>query len=202
MPDYCVLVTCLHCKVECSHSLDSPCAVWCKDNLEMRECVRDLVKTQTDIKTNVNLSRTSSNRHAMSFMPLPHTYTQMYGACSTAGSVLVRIWSSRQVAVGPVVFVGPVGGAAVVLLIGRRAVVFVGAGLYVAAVVFRHLRGVNTCVITSGRTRWCCASSRLGRLTCNGFHFPTWEVADEHEEEVKGQNSSVCNNDAEKKYTE
>lgn len=64
----------------------------------------------------------------------------MYGDCRTAGSVLVRIRPSRQVAVGPVIFVGPVSAAAVVLLIGRRAVFFVGAGLYVAAVVFRHLR--------------------------------------------------------------
>lgn len=68
----------------------------------------------------------------------------MDDGCSAAGSVLVRIGPSRQVAVGPVISVGPVGGAAVVLLTGRRTVVFVGAGLYVAAVVFRHLRGVNS----------------------------------------------------------
>lgn len=57
-----------------------------------------------------------------------------------ASSVFVGIWGSCQVAVGPVVFVGPVGGAAVVLLIRWGAVVLIGAGLYVAAVVFRHLQ--------------------------------------------------------------
>lgn len=142
MPDYCVLVTCSHCKVERSHSLESPCAVWVKDNLEMR----DLVKTPTDIKTNMYLSGTSRTIQATSFMPLSHTHThiQVEDACSVAGSVLVRIWPSRQVAVGPVIFVGPVGGAGVVLLTRRRTVVFVRAGFYVAAVVFRHLRGVNS----------------------------------------------------------
>lgn len=70
----------------------------------------------------------------------------MYDACSTAGSVLVRIWPSCQVAVGPVIFIGPIGGTAVVLLIGWRAIFFVRAGLYVTAVVFRHLHGVNICL--------------------------------------------------------
>ena len=53
--------------------------------------------------------------------------------------MLVRIRAPRQKAVGAVVLVGPVGGAAVVLLTGRGAVVLVRAGLDVAAVVFRHL---------------------------------------------------------------
>lgn len=70
----------------------------------------------------------------------------MYDACSTAGSVLVRICPSCQVAVGSMIFIGPVGGAAVVLLIGRRAIFFIGAGLYVTAVVFRHLHGVKICL--------------------------------------------------------
>lgn len=111
----------------------------------MKECVRGLVKTNW-YKTNMNLSGTSSTRQAMAFYhthSLSRTHTQMYDAYSTAGSVLFRIWPSRQVAIGPVSFVGPVGSAAVMLLIGRRTVFFVGAGLYVAAVIFRHLWGVN-----------------------------------------------------------
>ena len=55
-------------------------------------------------------------------------------------SVFVGIRGPRQVAVGPVTFVGAVGGAAVVLLTGGGAVVLVRAGLDVAAVVFRHLQ--------------------------------------------------------------
>lgn len=63
-------------------------------------------------------------------------------------SVLVRVRRPRQVAVGAVILVGAVGGAAVVLGVGRRrrrrrAVVLVRAGLDVAAVVFRHLWGVE-----------------------------------------------------------
>lgn len=55
-------------------------------------------------------------------------------------SVLVGIRGSYQVAVGAMTFVCPIGGAGVVLLIWRWAVILIGAGLYVAAVVFRHLR--------------------------------------------------------------
>ena len=52
--------------------------------------------------------------------------------------VFLRAW---PVAVGLVCFVvGAIGGAAVGLLIGHRTVLLVGAGLHVAAVVFRHLR--------------------------------------------------------------
>ena len=69
----------------------------------------------------------------------------------SASSVFVGVRRACQVAVGPVIFVGPVGGggggaaavvaaAAVVLLIGRGALVLVRAGLDVAAVVFRHLQ--------------------------------------------------------------
>lgn len=58
--------------------------------------------------------------------------------------MLVWVRRPRQVAVGAVILVGAVGGAAVVLGVGRRrwrrAVVLVRAGLDVAAVVFRHLR--------------------------------------------------------------
>lgn len=46
------------------------------------------------------------------------------------------------------------------------------------------------CVSISGHAYWSYASSSLRRLTCNGFHFPTWEVADEHgegETNVKSQ---------------
>lgn len=57
--------------------------------------------------------------------------------------MFVWIWGPRQVAVGAVILVGPVGGAAVVLGIGRGAVVLVRAGLNVAAVVFRHLRKIK-----------------------------------------------------------
>lgn len=70
----------------------------------------------------------------------------MDGVCSvapviSAQLVFVRVRGSCQVAVGPVVFVGPVGAAAaVVLLGGRGALLLVRAGLDVAAVVFRHLR--------------------------------------------------------------
>lgn len=52
----------------------------------------------------------------------------------------VVILRARCVAVGLVRFVvGSVGGAAVGLLIGRRTVILVRAGLHVAAVVFRHM---------------------------------------------------------------
>lgn len=53
--------------------------------------------------------------------------------------MFVGVRGSRQVAVGPMISVCPVGGAAVVLLTGWGAVVLIGAGLDVAAVVFRHL---------------------------------------------------------------
>lgn len=56
--------------------------------------------------------------------------------------MFVEIRSSCQVAVGPV-FVGSVGGAAVVLLIGRGPLVLVGAAFDVTAVVFRHLQKSN-----------------------------------------------------------
>lgn len=84
----------------------------------------------------------------MSFVPLSlsHTHKRMYDVCSTAGSVLIRIWASCQVAVGPLIFIGPIGGAAVVFLSGRGAVFFVGAELYVTAVVFRHLCSVKICL--------------------------------------------------------
>lgn len=93
------------------------------------------------------------------FMSLKHTHTNTHAhaqahrsthdVCSMAPvvamwtrSVLVRVRRPRQVAVGAVVLVGAVGGAAVVLGVGRRrcrAVFLVRAGLDVAAVVFRHL---------------------------------------------------------------
>lgn len=57
--------------------------------------------------------------------------------------MFVRIRGPRQVAVGAVILVGPIGGAAVVLGIGRGAVVLVRAGLDVAAVVFRHLQKIK-----------------------------------------------------------
>lgn len=54
--------------------------------------------------------------------------------------MFVGVRHSRQVAIGPVIFIGPIGGAAVVLLKGRGAVVLIRAGLDVAAVVLRHLQ--------------------------------------------------------------
>lgn len=53
--------------------------------------------------------------------------------------MFVGIRGSRQVTVGPI-FVGAVGGAAVVLLTGWGAVILIRAGLYVAMVIFRHLQ--------------------------------------------------------------
>lgn len=97
--------------------------------------------------------------------------------------MFVWIWGPRQVAVGAVILVGPVGGAAVVLGIGRGAVVLVRAGLNVAAVVFRHLREIkraawrlhfliriHICVINCGSQAWQCdtapLSFRTGELLC------------------------------------
>lgn len=63
--------------------------------------------------------------------------------------MLVRVRRPRQVAVGAVILVGAVG---VVLGVGRRrrrAVVLVRAGLDVAAVVFRHLRGIERSALRS-----------------------------------------------------
>lgn len=51
------------------------------------------------------------------------------------------------------IFIGPVGGAAVVLLIGWRTIFFVGARLYVTAVVFRHLHSVKICLC---QYKWPC----------------------------------------------
>lgn len=57
--------------------------------------------------------------------------------------MFIRIRSSCQVSIGAtVIFVGAVGGAVVMLLIGRGDVVLIGAGLDVAAVVFRHLQEI------------------------------------------------------------
>lgn len=101
----------------------------------------------------------------------------------SAWSVFVRIWGPRQVAVGAVILVGAVGGAAVVLGIGRGAVVLVRAGLNVAAVVFRHLQKIkgplwrlhfliriHICVINCGSQAWqrdtAPLSCQTGELFC------------------------------------
>lgn len=99
---------------------------------------------QTGNVVHVSTARTHTNTHAHKHTDL--TYDVRSNGSSdviSAWSVFVRIWGPCQVAVGAVILVGPVGGAAVVLGIGRGAVVLVRAGLNVAAVVFRHLQKIK-----------------------------------------------------------